>query len=108
MEPCTSKEAERGPNPPATTRSILRARSELRAPSQRDVRAWNRANVYWIVDQKEKWTEPISAADKVRGFLGWHTRGYLPHFDAPGVTQFVTFRLMDAMPAERRNEWECL
>src|SRR5437867_8856638 len=39
-------------------------------------------------------------------FLGWHERGYLPHFDAPYVTQFVTFMLHDAFPVTRRREWE--
>ena len=28
---------------------------------------------------------------------GWHSRGYLPHFDA-NVCQFVTFHLHDSMP----------
>jgi hypothetical protein len=39
-------------------------------------------------------------------FLGWHERGYLPHFDAPHVTQFVTFMLNDSFPVTRRREWE--
>ena len=39
-------------------------------------------------------------------FLGWHERGYLPHFDAPFVTQFVTFMLHDDFPVTRRREWE--
>jgi REP element-mobilizing transposase RayT len=42
----------------------------------------------------------------VSPFLGWHERGYLPHFDAPYVTQFVTFMLHDAFPVTRRREWE--
>jgi REP element-mobilizing transposase RayT len=29
---------------------------------------------------------------------GWHHRGYLPHCDHPGLTQFITFRLADALP----------
>jgi REP element-mobilizing transposase RayT len=29
---------------------------------------------------------------------GWHSRGYLPHFDSQDVTQFVTFRLADSLP----------
>src|SRR6059036_327856 len=41
-------------------------------------------------------------------FLGWHDRGYLPHFDAPYVTQFVTFMLHDAFPVTRRPEWEAI
>jgi REP element-mobilizing transposase RayT len=39
---------------------------------------------------------------------GWHSRGYLPHFDEPGLVQAITFRLHDSMPAERRAEWEAL
>src|SRR5215831_12166769 len=31
---------------------------------------------------------------------GWHSRGYLPHFDSQDVVQFVTFRLADSLPAE--------
>jgi REP element-mobilizing transposase RayT len=29
---------------------------------------------------------------------GWHSRGYLPHFDTPETVQFVTFRLGDSLP----------
>lgn len=28
----------------------------------------------------------------------WYSRGYLPHFDHPGLIQMVTFRLADALP----------
>ena len=28
--------------------------------------------------------------------LGWHSRGYLPHFDGGELAQFITFRLHDA------------
>jgi REP element-mobilizing transposase RayT len=31
---------------------------------------------------------------------GWHSRGYLPHFDSPETIQFLTFRLVDSLPAE--------
>ncbi len=31
---------------------------------------------------------------------GWHSRGYLPHFDAGQVIQAITFRLGDSLPAE--------
>src|SRR5882672_2563296 len=47
-----------------------------------------------------------SSGSRGSPFLGWHERGYLPHFDAPYVTQFVTFMLHDAFPATRRREWE--
>jgi putative DNA methylase len=42
------------------------------------------------------------------GFRGWHQRGYLPHFDAPGVTQFITFQLHDSFPVTRRAEFEAI
>jgi putative transposase len=29
---------------------------------------------------------------------GWHSRGYLPHFDSPEAVQFITFRLADSLP----------
>lgn len=30
---------------------------------------------------------------------GWHSRGYLPHFDDGRSIQTVTYRLTDALPA---------
>ena len=36
---------------------------------------------------------------------GWHSRGYLPHFDGPERTQFLTFRLFDSMPQEMLDLW---
>ena len=29
---------------------------------------------------------------------GWHYRGYLPHYDQPELSQFITFRLNDSLP----------
>ena len=37
------------------------------------------------------------ASETPSGKKGWHSRGYLPHFDGD-VTQFVTFRLADSLP----------
>ena len=31
---------------------------------------------------------------------GWHTRGYLPHYDASGVYQMITYRLADSLPKD--------
>lgn len=31
---------------------------------------------------------------------GWHSRGYLPHFDTDRRTQFVTIRLFDSLPED--------
>jgi REP element-mobilizing transposase RayT len=61
-----------------------------------------------LVDGKQSWAVPLDEDAKAKGFLGWHQRGYLPHYDAPGVTQIVTLRLVDSLPASRRSEWEHL
>jgi len=37
---------------------------------------------------------------------GWHTRGYLPHFDAGNILQFITFRLADSVPSEVIDQWK--
>lgn len=34
---------------------------------------------------------------------GWHCRGYLPHYDQPGILQAITFRLADSLPAAVRD-----
>jgi REP element-mobilizing transposase RayT len=39
------------------------------------------------------------------GFRGWHERGFLPHYDVPNVTQFVTFGLEDSIPP---HAWEVI
>ena len=61
-----------------------------------------------LVEGKRRWqhapgSRPLPAASK-----DWHQRGYLPHRDEPGLVQFVTFRLADAIPAARRTEWQAL
>jgi REP element-mobilizing transposase RayT len=61
-----------------------------------------------FIDAKRAWYHKLDAKSERQGFLGWHERGYLPHFDAPNVTQFVTFLLHDAFPVTRRREWEPL
>ena len=59
-----------------------------------------------LVEAKRKWCGQPGGSEATRGFLGWHERGYLPHFDAPHVTQFVTFMLHDSFPVTRRPDWE--
>ncbi len=36
----------------------------------------------------------------------WHSRGYLPHFDRPGLVQFITFRLADSIPTDILTRWK--
>jgi putative transposase len=61
-----------------------------------------------LVADKNRWSRPLTDEERALGFLGWHERGYLPHFDFPGLVQFVTFRLADSLPASQRGEWEHL
>jgi REP element-mobilizing transposase RayT len=56
--------------------------------------------------QESSWRPSVE--DLKKGFRGWHQRGYLPHFDAPGVTQFLTFQLHNSFPVVRRAEWETI
>jgi putative transposase len=57
--------------------------------------------------KRERHWQP-SLGELKQGFRGWHQRGYLPHFDAPGVTQFVTFPLHDSFPITCHGEWEMI
>ena len=38
--------------------------------------------------------------------LGWHNRGYLPHFDGGQLAQFITFRLYDSLPRDVIVRWK--
>ncbi len=37
---------------------------------------------------------------------GWHSRGYLPHFDGGDVAQTITFRLADSLPQPVLERWK--
>jgi REP element-mobilizing transposase RayT len=58
------------------------------------------------IDAKRQSSEPLAPEEIAKGFKGWYSSKYLPHFDAPGTQQFITYRLADALPASRRAEWE--
>lgn len=58
-----------------------------------------------VVADKRKWHHHLSAEEQAQGFKGWYSRGYLPHFDAPGTWQFITYRLADSIPPELLHEW---
>ncbi len=64
--------------------------------------------VYQLIEAKRLWHHAINKNEQQRGFRGWHSRGYLPHFDVPGAQQFVTWRLADSLPESRRGEWQHL
>jgi putative transposase len=61
-----------------------------------------------LIRAKREWDWKPSVAELKKGFRGWHQRGFLPHFDAPDVTQFVTFQLDDSFPVTRRAEFEAI
>lgn len=61
-----------------------------------------------LVSGKRAGSSPPKREDARLGFQGWHERGYLPHRDEPGLTQFVSFHLADSFPATLRSEWEAL
>ncbi len=42
----------------------------------------------------------------MEAFPGWHSRGYLPHFDDGRALQLVTFRLADSLPASVMEKME--
>jgi REP element-mobilizing transposase RayT len=49
---------------------------------------------------------PQSSDAPKHGPRGWHSRGYLPHFDGGvGLTQSVTFRLADSVPSSVVEGW---
>lgn len=61
-----------------------------------------------LVAGKRRWSSPPNREHAKLGFQGWHERGYLPHRDEPGLTQMVTFQLLDSFPAALRSEWAAL
>jgi REP element-mobilizing transposase RayT len=38
--------------------------------------------------------------------IGWHSRGYLPHFDGGEIPQAITFRLGDSLSQTVLNSWK--
>jgi len=59
-----------------------------------------------LIQSKQQFANVLDKEARSAGFRGGHERGYLPHYDAPNVTQLVTFNLADAFPVTRRREWE--
>jgi hypothetical protein len=64
------------------------------------------AHLKQLITGKREWSKPLAPDETGQGFKGWYASKHLPHFDAPGTRQFITYRLADAMPAARRSEWE--
>ena len=49
----------------------------------------------------------VSSADapSIANTHGWHSRGYLPHFDGGPIPQNIAFRLIDSLPSVKLREW---
>jgi len=47
----------------------------------------------------EQTSRVITAVESPNPHLGWHSRGYLPHWDHPGMIQSLNFRLADSLPS---------
>ena len=48
----------------------------------------------------------MTSAPPPEPHLGWFSRGYLPHWDQPGMIQSLTFRLHDSLPREVVEKWK--
>jgi hypothetical protein len=57
-------------------------------------------------DKKKRYVTLTKEESFRLGLPGWSSRGYIPHYDAEGKIQHVTFRLTDALPMEVIEKWE--
>lgn len=81
---------------------------ESRHPKQISSILPKNLGLHKLIQAKREWNWKPSVEELKRGFRGWYQRGYLPHFDAPNVTQMVTIMLVDSFPIKRRSEWESI
>jgi putative transposase len=45
-------------------------------------------------------------SDAFLNLADWRSRGYIPHFNRPGLIQLITFRLHDAVPEKLIDQWK--
>ncbi len=72
--------------------------------------AWPSAMSPWDRGRPARTRHIIGGMDPLgprasRPHRAWHSRGYLPHFDHPGLVQSVTFRLVDSVPRDVIDGW---
>ena len=48
----------------------------------------------------------VTLAESPQPHRGWCSRGYVPHWDHPGMIQSVNFRLNDSLPAHVIEKWK--
>ena len=60
-----------------------------------------------LEDAKKAWNAGVSPAQCGQDARDpYHNRGYLPHFDQPGLIQHIVFRLHDSVPATVIEQWK--
>lgn len=69
-----------------------------RAPHRRGNPRRSKATAYSEEFLAQKWG--IRMPSVPEGPRGWHSRGYMPHFDSTDVVQHVTFHLADSLPRD--------
>jgi REP element-mobilizing transposase RayT len=47
-----------------------------------------------------------SQKTNVAKYKGWHSRGYIPHYDRPGVEQVITIRIKDSLPSTMLEKYD--
>jgi len=56
---------------------------------------------------RSQFMNPLKAAlQQELKAAGWHSRGYLPHFDGREIPQFVSLHLSDAVPCAVLERWK--
>lgn len=48
----------------------------------------------------------VTSVESPEPHHGWYSRGYLPHWDHPGMIQALNFRLADSLPASALERWK--
>jgi REP element-mobilizing transposase RayT len=48
----------------------------------------------------------VTNAESPQPHRGWYSRGYLPHWDHPGMIQSVNFRMGDSLPLTVVEKWK--
>ncbi len=78
----------------------------------REKSSWDRRVLLGKHSKDEPSTTRRSQGQQSPEAKGWYSRGYLPHFDAPGLIQHITFHLADSLPREAvtrmQLQLECL
>jgi len=59
-----------------------------------------------FVPASKETSEVMTSVESPAPHRGWHSRGYVPHWDHPGMIQSVNFRLADSLPSEMIRKWQ--